>query len=335
VAERFKSKRVLFKKGEQKNFLIRVCKNLDISDQEIADKLGVHRRTFQDWCREKYSMTETALTQLSTISKIAVPKGVKFVGKYWYTSENGRKGALARMKKYGNVAGNPEYRKRKWKEWWLKEGRYLPHPIINVSTPIKTPRLSKKLAEFVGIMMGDGGMSEYQVHITLHREDDKEFIKYVVQLIDELFGIKPCVYTNHRDLGDNVVVSRRELVLFCRDKLGLHIGNKIRQGLDIPAWIYKKREYKIACVRGLIDTDGSVFTHRYRVSGKMYSYKKLSFTSMSPPLIISVLSILKSEGLNPRLARGKDIWLDSKADVARYFKTFGFSNLKHLKRLHK
>jgi len=36
-----------------------------------------------------------------------------------------------------------------------------------------------------------------------------------------------------------------------------------------------------------MDTDGCVFTHRYKSKGKWYSYKKLYFTSLSKPLLNS------------------------------------------------
>ena len=51
--------------------------------------------------------------------------------------------------------------------------------------------LPKKLADlsaflrtlvFIGIVLGDGGVSDYQVTVTLHAVDDKEYGNYVVNL---------------------------------------------------------------------------------------------------------------------------------------------------------
>ena len=85
-------------------------------------------------------------------------------------------------------------------------------------------------------------------------------------------------------------------------------------------------------MRGLIDTDGCVFTHRYKVNGKWYNYRKLSFKSHSKSLCQSVVNILEENGLNPRLAQKRDVRLDSIEDVQKYFRLIGFNNPKNLKR---
>lgn len=84
-----------------------------------------------------------------------------------------------------------------------------------------------------------------------------------------------------------------------------------------------------------MDTDGCIFTHRYKVNGKFYNYKKLSFTSYSEPLRQSVFSILKENGFNPRLAQRKDVRLDSIGDVRKYFYLIGSHNPKYLKKYRK
>lgn len=45
---------------------------------------------------------------------------------YWklHLQEAGRIGVQAKFAKYGNVGGDEEYRKEKWKEWWENTGKY-------------------------------------------------------------------------------------------------------------------------------------------------------------------------------------------------------------------
>lgn len=188
------------------------------------------------------------------------------------------------------------------------------------------------MAEFVGIVLGDGGISDKQVTITLNSRDDKEYSTFVIRLIKNLFGVKPSLYHDSKYLAMDIVVSRTKLVKFCTERLGLKKGNKIKQQIDIPDWIKKNKKFSIVCLRGLIDTDGSVFVHRYRVKEKWYSYKKLSFTSYSKPLRRSVYEIMKSNGLNPRLSKNRDVRLDSVEDIKKFFDIIGSSNPKHLKR---
>ena len=117
---------------------------------------------------------------------------------------------------------------------------------------------------------------------------------------------------------------------YCVEKLGLKIGNKIKQQVDIPDWIRQNKKFSIACVRGLIDTDGCAFTHYYKVNGKLYDYKKLAFSSLSEPLRLSVFQILKSLGIKSRLCKRKDIWLDSEESIKQYFSIIGTHNRKLL-----
>lgn len=334
MAEKSISNRLLFRPGQQQRFLERAEKALDMPPREIARLLNISRRTFADWKRERYSLSLKAAKVLQRRTKIDIPKNVIVREPFWYTSIGARKGGRAVYKKYGHIGGDPERRTERWREWWETKGKYttrLPFRPI----PIKKPRPSSDLAEFVGIMMGDGGMSERQLFITLHCRDDREYTKYVADLIEKLFDTQPRIYVREKDSVNNIVVSRIQLVQFCRDRLGLNVGDKIRQGLDVPQWIWQKRKYQIACLRGLVDTDGCVFTHAYHVNGKLYQYKKLVFTSGSPLLIRSVQRTFQILGFSPQVARGREVRLNSGKDMKRYFQFIGTHNPKHLRRFKK
>jgi hypothetical protein len=41
--------------------------------------------------------------------------------------------------------------------------------------------------------------------------------------------------------------------------VGLPCGNKIRNRASIPSWIFENEKYLKACIRVLIDTDGSIY----------------------------------------------------------------------------
>jgi intein/homing endonuclease len=248
---------------------------------------------------------------------------------HWYVVLGARKGAAAVLKKYGSIGGDPGYRKRKWHEWWEKEGRYRPNSIIKPPLPFKKPRFSAELAEFVGILLGDGGMTKYQIIISLNSKDEKEYSEFVLSLAKKLFDVYVSTYHRKEMSVIMVRISRSGIIRFCVDKLGLKTGNKIKQQVDIPNWIKRNRRFSIACIRGLVDTDGCLFNHNYKVNGKLYSYKKLAFTSFSAPLRRSVFRVLKSLGMNPRLDR-KDIRLESEEDVRRYFSIVGTHNRKLL-----
>jgi len=329
------AERVIFPSGGQRRFLLKAVKKLNLSWSLFANKIGVHKRTLNDWKREEYSMPLDVVKKISKIVKVKIPKDIEVKEPFWYVYKGakigGKMGAIACFKKYGSYGGDPEYRKKKWYEWWEREGKYKSN-LITFSKPIRKPKYSRDLAEFVGFVLGDGGITQRQVTITLHYKDDKEYGKFVVDLIKKLFKVPVGAYYDKKSSVVNYCVSRSELVHFCTEKLGLKKGNKIKQQVDIPNWIKQNRFYSIACVRGLVDTDGCVFTHSYKVNGKLYRYKKLVFTSYSKPLRYSVFEIMKDNGLNPRLAQERDIRLDSIEDMQKYFRIIDSHNPKHLKR---
>lgn len=335
MAESFISKRVIFHRGKQREFLLKMKKALNLSYVELARLLKISDRTLTDWKREKFSISLKAVKTLSRKTKRKIPKNIEIKDPFWYVFKGAKVGGLAVYKKYGGIGGDPEYRKKKWHEWWEKEGKYKQHQIINAPLHVKKPKKSENLAEFVGIILGDGGITQYQVTITFHSEDEKEYVKFVSNLIKRLFDVPIGIHYDKEDRSVDLVVSRSELVHFCIEKLGLKKGNKIKQQMDIPAWIKRDKLYSIACLRGLIDTDGCVFSHRYKVNDKFYSYKKLCFTSYSSPLRQSVFNILKDNGLNPRFAAERDVRLDSIEDMRKYFRLIGSHNPKNLKRYFK
>ncbi len=274
-------------------------------------------------------MNFEAAKKLSKASHITLSDDVEIRDRYWYVHKGAKKGGYASIKKQGGRIGNPENQKHGWREWWEKIGKFRQPPQFHAKM-IHKPRKSVQLAEFIGIMMGDGGMHKYQAVITLHHIDDREYIDFVSRRIQKLFRIKPALYHIPRSSVFNIVVSRAAMVTYLHS-LGLPIGNKVKQQFDIPDWIKENKKFVIACVRGLVDTDGSVFTHSYKVKGKWYHYKKLSFTSYSEPLRFSVAKILADLGMSPRVTR-KDVRLDSISDMEKYFSIIGSHNPKHLKR---
>ena len=139
------------------------------------------------------------------------------------------------------------------------------------------------LAEFIGIVLGDGGITESQVQITLNSIADKMYVHYVKNLIKKLFFYTPSIY-KRRDSQATIIIITGINFVFHMKQLGLKIGNKTKQQVAVPSWIINNHTLSNWCVRGLMDTDGGIFTHSYKVNGKKYSYLKLQFSNRSRPL---------------------------------------------------
>lgn len=324
--------RVIFPKEKQKKFLVKIFEKISV--KEAAELCNLSERTIRDWRREKFSVDLDSLKRLCKKTKITFPSDTKLKEDYWYVSRGSSVGGKEVLKKYGRIGGDPVYRKKKWREWWEKIGKFNP-PKCFIAKDINVPQKNIELAEFAGIMIGDGGINKNQIVVTLNSISDKSYSLFVERMIEKLFNVEPSILLREDESVINIIVSRRRLVSFCRS-IGLKVGNKLKQKLDVPGWIKEKKRYTTACIRGLIDTDGCVFDHCYKVNNRNYCYKKISFSSYSNSLIHSVFCMFRNIGLKPRITRNKkEVWIDSQEDIKKYFNYVGSHNPKHLKKYRK
>jgi hypothetical protein len=201
---------------------------------------------------------------------------------------------------------------------------------FNNKKTVRLPKLSKELAEFAGIMIGDGRMTKFQIIITLDKIKDKDYSKFVSSMMASLFETPASIYYLNNKSALRLVISSVDLVKYCSEILGLKIGNKLAQGLDIPDWIQCSKVYSAACVRGIYDTDGCFFLEKHYYKDKFYSYPRVNFVTGSPKLSKSIYRILFNLKLEPRIRRdGIAIQLENKAKICNYFRTVGTHNPKH------
>lgn len=192
---------------------------------------------------------------------------------------------------------------------------------------VTLPVPSVELAEFFGIMMGDGGINNlWQANITLNSVADATYLEYVCALIEKLFCVAPAIVKNKKRKAARVLISSVSIVDFLARE-GLVRGDKLRAGLFIPQWILENKEYRVACMRGLMDTDGCLYIHRHTVAGKAYQNIGLCFCSHSPALMGQVAAIFEEFGIIPHISnQGRSIYLYKASAVARYLEVFGTSN---------
>ena len=325
------SRRVIFPKNKQKEFILNAKSKLNLSWTEFSVLLGISVRNLTDWKNEKISLSAKAVEIICKKIGVDFPRDVELKDPYWYVNKGASKGGKATYKKYGTI-GDPEKRKKKWREWWNTKGKYLKRK-INQPIPFKKPEISSELAEFAGIMLGDGGITKNQISVTLHCFDDIEYSKYIIKLIESIFDLTPVKYNRKNSNAFDIKLSRVLIVKFCVEDLGLCMGNKVKQCIDVPLWIKNKKTYKLACLRGLIDTDGSIILHRYKSKGKVYYYRKISFCNRSFPLLKSVGSILDEFNIKNRLTKNNyEIRIEAQKEVDKYFNLVGSHNPKHLKK---
>lgn len=180
---------------------------------------------------------------------------------------------------------------------------------------------SDKLAEFIGVMLGDGQITRTQIVITIGK-NETDYLRYLYGLIKVLFGASP-KHIERFDRGVYVIyLGSVELVRFLRE-MGL-VSNKVREQVDLPKWILKDKEWGRAFLRGFFDTDGSIYKLRFGV--------QMSFCNHSIPLLRSTRKILLNLDYHPSEISAWKVYLTRKSDLHHYAENVGFSNKKHLRR---
>lgn len=192
---------------------------------------------------------------------------------------------------------------------------------------ITIPPHSTQLAELLGIIFGDGGINNgWQLVISLNSVSDYKYSEYVSSLLQILFKINVAIRKRPNQKTLVLICSSTTLVDFLV-KNGAVRGSKIFQQIDIPKWIEESSSYKKAFVRGMVDTDGCLFTHRHFIKSKLYINIGFCFTSNSKKLIFSVSDILNGFGIKSSMTdKNRRIYLYSEKSVKKYLDIFGSSN---------
>ena len=202
---------------------------------------------------------------------------------------------------------------------------------------IKIPEKNAELAELVGIILGDGNIqiakknksTSYMLRIVGDSRKDKEYlINYVKPLCDSLFGLDAKIKPHYMFNGLYVIVNSKNVTEFLLS-IGLQAGNKIKNGVTIPPWIQKDVSLLKKCIRGLIDTDGSIYELKPHWPGLW----QICFTSQNPFLMQDVRNAFIKLGYSCSRISHKNstpkIYITKKEDIRKFYKEIGFSNPKH------
>jgi len=324
--------RVKFVRLKQGSFFREILRKTGFSCQKLASICGVNRRSFSDWKNENYLMPLSIFEKILKISNIKRPF-VIILPDYWHIKEAAKKGAYIRNRIYGNP-GTPEGRSRggktACKKFFLNPG--LAKELgFKIRKDIRHPQKSIELAELIGIILGDGGITDYQVKITQNKETDRDYSFHIVQLFKRLFGLDPVIRDDKYEKTRDIIISSKNLVEYLVT-MGLKRGDKIRNQVDIPSWIKNNNNFKKTCLRGLVDTDGSFYIDIHKIKNKHYFNPGLVFTTYSVPLFLSVKEILKSFGFNPTGER-RNLYLRRESEIIKYFQDIGSNNPKHIIKL--
>lgn len=317
--------RVLFSDSSRQEYFTSLKSISRFSWDSLARELNVSCRQLRDWRKGTYSFPAALAETIQNRFGIVLPNDVKQKQDYWHISKAASTGGKQRFALHGSPGTTDGRRKGGLNSLKIHALR---NTGFKLSKSIHAPANNTKLAELVGILMGDGSLSAWQAKVTLNLKNDRIYSLYVAKLFTDLFLIKVGLYERVYNSTLEVVVSSNKLVSFLNSK-GLPIGDKIKHGLDIPLWVYKRKSWQRACLRGLFDTDGCTYVDSHKYDKKEYAYIGLAFTSYSETLLESIAVVLKNLGYSPTKTSKWRVFLRREKEVIRFFQEINPRNVRH------
>jgi hypothetical protein len=285
--------RLVFLQNKQKELIDLAKKSSGLTWNEISSKLRLDECYIRTSLRnEKCSISLNSYTILCNIAKISICEWLQYIKD-------------VRNENWGQIYGG-------------RIGGEVHRPAVKVM--IREPELCAELAEFIGILLGDGSLSkgsrnQYDCSIILNKIYDAPYVYYVRNLIFSLFGVRCHLYSLKAG-GIRVNVYSKRLFDFLVDRMQMPYGE---QNKFIPDYLLRDINFIKSVLRGIFDTDGSV----YLSSKKKIVNIKSKCLRRDIKVMLDALKIKYHES-------GENINITNHNDVKKFLSSVGSSNLKNI-----
>ncbi len=199
--------------------------------------------------------------------------------------------------------------------------------------------MDEKLAELIGILLGDGcistyhcksgnkGQTQYRIKITLNAIKDLEYSNYVSTLLEHIFKQKPKIYFRKDENTLDIYLLGKQHVDFLLN-LGMTLSPKWARAQIPKEFILPPLDKFV--VRGYADTDGCICN----VNNNGIRYPRIEMKICPSPMQSQFIQILKNNGFEPqinKLERGKiRIALSGMKKLKKWLDLIGFSNKRNI-----
>ena len=162
---------------------------------------------------------------------------------------------------------------------------------------VKRVSNDKKLhAYMVGLALGDGNLSNpngraVRLRITCDKKYEELYRHIAVCLGEFLPDNKVFIVDNPGCVDVSCYSNKLEDLLGWKAKG----GSKYNQGVKIPDWILVNKEFSRECLKGLVQTDGSIYKDR--------GYLMVNITSAIEPLALSIVTAIQNLGYKPNVQK--------------------------------
>ena len=197
--------------------------------------------------------------------------------------------------------------------------------------------LTPGIAELIGAIIGDGYIyrknRKYQIGIVGNPNTDKEYLEKLKELIKKEW--KKEVKIKLRSKAIRIVFYSKEICKFLTNDMKIFYGKGKCQRIMIPRQIFEDRNLAKLTIRGIADTDGSVFVSK---KPGVENYHCIEITTTSVNLANQIKDLLnqnnfkvtsrleKRKNINPNALPSYKVTLNGKENLKKWIGEIGFSN---------
>lgn len=321
-------RRVSFNLREVRNLFFEKClKSLNFKTwNQLANFLKIRRNMLSNYRNGKLTLPENFYMKLSAQfkenDKEFFSKSISFLEDNW-----------GRIK-----AGKMTYYKYKH---IFDEGRKKAINAVRKKTHKFDTNISltKELAYFIGLFIGDGFTNKYGGYYLTQFTGDKKEKQFYETLISDyckrIFSITPVIREDKK--GNFIRVNLYSIDLFnlITKRFKISAGRKSKSVI-IPDEILNSESAIIkACIRGLYDAEGCIFFDKRESYKKPYPRIDLHMNNLE--LLKQIYNLLNRLEIKCTLGTIKNnlrVIIYGEEQVKKFVQEIGFSNPKHIKRLN-
>ncbi len=203
--------------------------------------------------------------------------------------------------------------------------------------------VTKELCELIGITIGDGNIyfrngSKYVLMITGNPKTDMKYFDHISNIIFHVAKKRPQIKTYSGGL--RLRLHSKTLITSLIDEIGLPVGEGKCFTIRIPTMFLKNWKKLKYIIRGIADTDGSIFTSQKAGSP---NYPSLEITTTSQNLALQLTEVLTARGYRIRTRHYIDkrygtktykIALYGMKMIKKWLSDIGFSNPRKLRKAY-
>jgi DNA-binding transcriptional regulator WhiA len=205
--------------------------------------------------------------------------------------------------------------------------------------------ITEGVAELIGVIIGDGHIyrknRKYQIGIVGNSKTDLGYFEKLKKLISAEWNKEVKIKPVHGTNAIRIVFDSKEICNFLINDMNIYHGRGKCQKVKIPKEIYENWDLAKHTVRGIFDTDGSIFVSK---KPGIEKYPCMEITTTSKNLVYQLKSLLnknrfrvalrieKRKNPNPNALPSYRLALNGKENLKKWIEEISFTNPYKLNR---